>query len=265
MRYATYEWNADDVVSRWRAGTLWKFLAGLHVNDVLAGFDDAQITKYSSPRGAAEFNAFIAQAAAHRVRVELLLGDPSWIPPSGIPSLEGILRKLHAVHFAGLNLDLEPNELRGVPWNTRLKYLAASMKAYVAASPWRVTLDLNYYFVNDLAPRAAYCLMCGLQAAGLKHVDLMTYVGNPKTVESFVQPVLRRYPWMAFTIGQSVEPPSVLPPGDSYWGDGFTEFYADMNELDAKLRSQSNYDGLVIESMQYLETMPAARYSSPSK
>jgi hypothetical protein len=253
LRYGTYEWSVEDLVARWHAGTLWAFLSAKHVDDVLAGFDDAYIAKCSHPKGAAEMNALIADAAQHDVRVELLLGDPSWILPSGVAGLKKILRDVKAVHFAGLDLDLEPNEVEGVPTKTVMLDLVAAMRAYLKASPWPVSLDVNHIYVDAPKRDAGVCLMCDLRDAGLTRVNLMTYISNPREVVAADAPILAHYPSVTFTIAQSVEPPSVLPPYDSYWGDGFAKFYRDMQELDGKLAARKNYGGLVIESAYYLE------------
>ena len=106
LRYGTYAWSIEDFVRRYNAGTLWALLDAKHVDVVLAGFDDAYIEKCSTSAGAAAMNAIIAKAQQHGVRVVLLLGDPSWIPPSGVSSLEQILHALRSVNFAGLDLDL---------------------------------------------------------------------------------------------------------------------------------------------------------------
>jgi hypothetical protein len=254
LAYGTYEWSAADLMKRWHAGSLWSFLVAKHIDAVLVGFDDAYITKCSTPRGAAEMNDMIAQAARRGVRVDLLLGDPSWIPASGIAGLEKILDELHRVHFAGLDLDLEPNEVAGQPLETVFRELVAAMKAYIRASPWPVSLDVNHIFVDRAAlKKTPYCLLCGLEHVGLKRVNLMTYVSDQREVVTDVAPILARYPSVAFTIAQSVEPPSVLPVYDSYWSDGFAVFYRDMRRLDGALKPRKNYAGLTIESMQYLE------------
>ena len=256
LRYAVYEWNVDDAVERWKAGTLWRMLAAKHVDDVLAGFDDAQIATYSTKAGTAQFNAMIADGAKHGVTFELLLGDPSWIPSSGIPSLESIWQRLHGIAFAGVNLDLEPNEVRGVPLKTVLDELVASMHVYVSASPWKpVTLDLNYYYANGALTPPGYCILCRLQRAGVRSIDLMTYVRGAPAVASDAAPILKAYPNVRFQIGQSVEPPNVLPPSDSYWGLGFARFYSDMEDLNARLTPAESYGGIVIESLQYLELL----------
>jgi hypothetical protein len=256
LQYGAFAWDAGDVTARWRAGTLWTLLQSKHVNDILIGFDDEQIARYSTPGGTATFNALIAQAAQHGVRVELLLGDPSWILPSGTGSLESILHDLRGVRFTGLNLDLEPNQVTGHPMHAVLADLVAGMRAYVAASPWPVTLDVNWIYVGNVhGLDDGYCLMCGLRTTGLRHIDLMTYISDPATVVAKDRPLLQKYPWMTFTIAQSVEPRTVLPPGDSYWGDGFARFYADMQTLDATLKPTKNYSGIVIEWLKYLETI----------
>jgi hypothetical protein len=254
LQYGTYEWSVEDFVQRYRAGTLWKLLADKHVDVVLAGFDDAYIRKCSTPQGAAAMNAIVADAARRGVRVELLLGDPSWIPPSGVASLTHILRELRRVNFAGLDLDLEPNELKGVPAVAAFKDLVASMHAYIAASPWPVSIDVNHIYVDESAVKKySYCLMCGLASAGLKRANLMTYISDPATVAADAGAILDRYPSVSFTISQSVEPTSILPVYDSYWSDGFDLFYKDMQRLDATLAPHANYAGITIESLTYLE------------
>jgi hypothetical protein len=243
-------------MQRLKAGTLWEFLAKKRVNGVLLGFNDTYIEQCSTPKGAAAMNAIIAQASKRGVNVELLLGDPSWIPASGIPSLTHILHELRAVNFAAVDLDLEPNEVAGPTTAAVFKELVASMHAYVAASPWPVSIDVNHIYVDDDAIKQyAYCLMCGLAKAGVKHVNLMTYVSDPLKVVDDVAPILARYPSVTFTISQSVEGLSVLPWYDSYWSVGFAQFHRDMEDLDAALRPSKNYGGILIESMYYLERM----------
>ncbi|HZZ01162.1 MAG TPA: hypothetical protein VFE36_16490 [Candidatus Baltobacteraceae bacterium] len=256
--YAAYAWNADEIVSRWKAGTLWSLAETLHVDDFMLGFTDADIATYSRKNGTAEMNALIAEGKRHGIAFDLLLGDPSWILPKGIPGLERILRRLHAVRFAGVNLDLEPNELSKTPIKTAVMDLVSAMKQYVAVSPWPVTLDANWIYMNNGNTfNGGYCFPCGLKAAGVKRIALMVYISSPKTAYAVSAPILKRYSSFTFTIGQSVEPPSVLPKRDSYWQDGFTAFYADMQKVDAKCRVLPNYAGLAVESLQYLETMPS--------
>lgn len=257
LRYSAYAWNADDVVSRWKAGTLWSFAKRLSIDDFMLGFTDADIAKYSKKSGTDALDAMIAQGKRHGVAFDLLLGDPSWILPNGVPVLKRILQRLHRVHFSGVNLDLEPNEVRGKPIKTAIVDLVNAMKQYVAVSAWPVTLDANWIYVNDGNTfNGGYCYPCGLQSAGVTRIALLVYVSNPKTVYAISSPILEHYPSFRFTIGQSVEPPGVLPKRDSYWHDGFSAFYADMQKLDAKMRARANYAGLDVESLQYLDTMP---------
>jgi hypothetical protein len=258
LTYAVYAWNAADVISRWKAGTLWSFAQNLHVKTFMLGFTDADITTYSRAQGTAQMNAMIAEGKRHGVTFELLLGDPGWIPPSGVPLLERILQRLRSVQFAGLNLDLEPNEVKGMPIKTVVMDLVNAMKQYVAKSAWPVTLDANWIYMNNGDKfNGGYCYPCGLESARVKRIALLVYISDPKTVYAVSAPILKRYPSFTFTIGQSVEPPSVLPKQDSYWHDGFAAFYADVQRLDTKLRTRANYAGLDVESLQYLETMPS--------
>ncbi|HEY1976733.1 MAG TPA: hypothetical protein VGG89_09325 [Candidatus Baltobacteraceae bacterium] len=258
LTYGTYAWNVAEVTSRWKRGTLWTFAAAIHVNDFLLGFTDANIAKYSRKDGTAQMNAMIAEGKKHGVAFELLLGDPSWIVPSGVPKLVRILHRLAAVHFAGVNLDLEPNEVTGLPIRTVIMDLVDAMPRYLTASSWPVTLDANWIYMNDGNRfNGGICYPCGLEAASVKRIALLVYISDPKTVYAVCAPILKHYPNFSFTIGQSVEPPKVLPKRDSYWHDGFAAFYADMQRLDGNMHALRDYTGLTIESLQYLQTMPS--------
>jgi hypothetical protein len=252
--FAAFAWNAGDVMNRWKTGTLWRLLEAKKLNGLLLGFTDADIARYSSAQGTATMNRFIAEAGAHGVRVGLLLGDPNWILPAGISSLKRILHRLRHVTFAEVNLDLEPNQVRGLPQRTVFNDLVAAMSAYISASPWPVTLDVNYIYANPAATHG-YCLLCRLGSAGLRSIVLMTYVSRPQVVNAVDRPILTRFSHMRFTIGQSVEPPSVLPPQDSYWSDGFARFFLEMQKLNYLLSTHPNDGGITVESLQYLETM----------
>lgn len=258
VTYATYAWQAGDVISRWKAGTLWSVAKALYVDDFMLGFTDADIARYSQKSGTAELNAMIADGKRRGVAFDLLLGDPTWIEPSGVPKLKRILNRLRGVRFDGVNLDLEPNQVSGMPTKTVVMDLVAAMKQYLAVSAWPVTLDANWIYMNDGNKfNGGYCFPCGLQTAGVKRIALLVYISNPKTVYDVSAPILKRYPAFTFTLGQSVEPPGVLPKQDSYWHDGFGAFYNDMRKLDAKMRVRANYAGIDVESLQYLETMPS--------
>ena len=180
------------------------------------------------PRRAPNYEAMIAKAQRHGVRV-VCLAVPSWIPPSGVSSLEQILHDLRGVNFAGLDLDLEPNELTGVPVVKAFKELVSSMRAYEGASEWPVSIDVNHIYVDDAAVKEySYCLMCGLESAGVKLVNLMTYVSDPRpspptSVRSSRNIRRRRSPF------RRASNPRALPVWDSYWSDGFALFYKDMH------------------------------------
>ncbi|MBV8491320.1 MAG: hypothetical protein JO199_12390 [Candidatus Eremiobacteraeota bacterium] len=255
--YGTYEWSVGDAVGRWKAGTLWATLAAKHVDDMLVSFDDAELATYSTRAGKAVLNAVIKDGATHHVRFELLLGDPRYIPPSGIPTMEAIWKQLQGVNFAGLNLDLEPNEVKGTPLRTVLDELVSSMHAYVTASPWQpVALDLDYYYANGALGVKGYCLVCHLQSAGVRSIALMTYIRGPQIVASDVTPLLVQYPKIGFTIAQDVDPYPAYPQ-DSYWSLGFSKFYDDMQSLNARLTQArlGNYQGIVIQSFHSLVRM----------
>jgi len=248
-RYGSYAWESREVMAQWAGGTLWPTLASQRVARVLLSLDGKQISQAATPAGAARLGRFIADAHAHSVAVDLLLGDPHWILPAERGELTAIVARLHGISFDGLQLDLEPASLVDEGETHAIAYseLSHTLAAVRTASAWPVGVTLND---RDLAANG----VGDLSALGLRDVSVMIYTSNAQRTVVRMSAVLQRYPAIGFTLVQSVEPS--LTPEESYARAGRGAFGSDMGRIDAALRKFPNYRGIAVQSLHDLETMP---------
>lgn len=247
-RYGTYAWESREVLSLWANGTLWQMLADQRIERLALSLDGKQITEASAPAGRDRLQRFLADAHAHQVMVDLLLGDPHWILPDERAELTTILTRLRALAFDGAQLDLEPAALvdEGEAHATAYGEVAHTLAAARAASAWPVSVTVND---RDLAPGG----VGDLSGLGLRDVAVMIYTSNPQRTVSRMAAVLTRYPRIGFTLVQSVE--STLSADESYSRRGRVAFAMAMGQVDGALRKYPNYRGISLQSLHELGMM----------
>ena len=190
-------------------------------------------------------------ALAHAVRateragfsVGLLLGDPSWILPRGRADLTRILTALDSVPFDGVDLDLEPEQLREAP--ARLPALLGSLADTLAAarleSPWPLELDIN---PRDLDVRARGTPFAVLLERLHISPTLMVYAANPERVIAIAAPLIERYRQLQFRVALSLE--KSLPRTQSLRSYTRAERRARITRVASGLAAP-NFAGLVFE------------------
>lgn len=152
---------------------------------------------------------------AHRLgfRVQLLLGDPEWIRPSGRPGLLALIRRYETLPFDGLHLDLEVEQL-GWPIPTqRLRDWIATLQAAAKVSPWPVNLSSHprWFETSDTSNP---CVPCAIRPS--QSVSLMIYTRNPQRSAARATAIARRWPRLRLRLAQSVE--AGMEPGLSWHG-----------------------------------------------
>ena len=203
-RRALYLWTSPP----WLEGSEQSVSAGLTslrqqgVGTIMLSLDAEQIARYA--HGNAPLQTFAERAAAAGMRVELLLGEPSWIEPQHRAKLLQIVRSLSDAPFAGLHLDLEPNMLDNSDAGTArlLPELLLTLQAVKAASAWPVACSLHPRYLNVVTHGAT--LGDQLTQLGID-TTLMIYVANPLRVVELAKPLLARYPQLRLRVALSLE------------------------------------------------------------
>ncbi|PID76428.1 MAG: hypothetical protein CSB24_06690 [Deltaproteobacteria bacterium] len=245
-----YIWDSRQMLQKWgqEPKAFWQGLWQNEVNSLLVSLDAAQLRELTADRPSERqrtWHNFLQEAAANGLAIELLLGEPSWILPEHRPRLLLIIQQLQQFNFAGLHLDLEPNQLDEKRYGTSylLAQLLRTVEEAAEVSRWPVSLSLHPRYLDQ--KRYKICLGCGLQNLELKEVALMIYTANPKRTAAIARPILARYPRLNFAVAQSVEP--ILSAEESYFAKGRVVFAQKMKLLQHDLPA-GNFSGIYIQS-----------------
>ncbi len=240
--FAIYVWNYDKFMSR---PEIWKHSQAMQVNRVLLSLNEEQITSVAS--NPQVLNNFIADAHRYGIEVELLLGDPNWILPSERLKLIEIIKQLGGIDFAGLHLDIEPDQLDDkLVGEERLKELIETIHLAKIVSPWPVGISVHpRYLENESA--STLCVICQLQQIGVTEIAVMYYSLNIQNIVTTLKLAMNKYPNLIFSLAQSLE--RELGPENSYVHKPKQFFKNAMQQLQSQLQA-SNYGGLIIQSWQ---------------
>lgn len=201
---ALYLWTSEP----WLSGDAEAAARGLArlrqqgIGTLLLSLDAEQIARYAHSN--APLQAFARRAAAAGMRLELLLGEASWIQPQQRPKLLQIVRSLRDAPFAGLHLDLEPNMLDNSDAGAArlLPELLHTLQEVKSVSAWPVSCSLHPRYINAVADGVAL----GDQLARLGiETTLMIYVANPLRVTEIAKPLVARYPNLRLRVALSLE------------------------------------------------------------
>jgi hypothetical protein len=227
-----YAGQAEVLVSQWRAEGLGTLLISLDAEQLAAYREEPQALRQA-----------IAAARARGLRVELLLGESSWILPQYRDDLVQIILSLRQQSFDGLHLDIEPNQLEHVGRSEEnlLEEMLLTLRGAAKASPWPVDLSLHpRYLTRQVAGRS---LGDHLTAAGIS-VTLMIYVANPERVVEIAKPLLERYPQLMQRVALSVE--DILSAEESLYHYEPTERARRIEQIEREL-THSNFAGITLQ------------------
>jgi hypothetical protein len=238
-----YLWDSTTAIDL-NPQSFWQRMSEQGINRMLLSLNQKQIDQYTSQPG--QLSNFLKNAKSQGIKVDLLLGEPSWMLRENRGQLLSIIRSLRPFKFDSLHLDLEINQLdSSVSQENAFNYWLET-----AESKWPVAISSHpRYLQKNLA--AFDCFVCKLYEAGVKEISVMIYVTNTDNAIKTMTPLLADYPNIKFSVAQSVE--KQLGPVNSYAGSGKDKFLNQMMKLQTKLKVYDNFSGLVIQSWQDLQ------------
>ncbi len=250
--FGVYVWESGNLLAGARAWMpMLNAFVERRVSRILASFTGPQIQalKGARRRSLVEF----ARAADEQgIGVHLLLGEPTWILPGHREKLVTLVKRLRALPFSGLHLDLEPNQLEEEKLGTGylLQELLKTLSVALDASPWPVALSVHPRYMLRRLGHSSFGAR--LAALGLDEVSLMVYVTNPQRVYEIAAPIIERHKRLRFSIAQSVE--SMLPREESYAHLSLKDFQRRMAELHERFK-QPNFEGVLIQAWSPYQRM----------
>lgn len=249
---AVYVWDSRELFSRLQnRERYWKFLRRLSIDRLLVSLDAAQIAELR--QRPAPLSGFLQNARKRGVKVELLLGEPTWIEPKGREQLVELIAGLWDFPFDGLHLDIEPDQIYRQPLSReQFDNWVKSMTTAAKASPWPTAISVHPRYFRD-APYRDWGLAERLREAGVEDVTLMIFNSKPENVAGVAKPILAAAPQLRFRVAQSVEPQ--LDATESHARKSRADFENSMERLQQLLQPQANADGIVVQAWADLMRM----------
>lgn len=248
-----YVWNSGDLIAGQQDEKYWRELQSDGVNRLLLALNAQQIADAQvQPQ---KLRGFLDAAKHHGMTVELLLGEPSWIEPAQRPKLVAIINNLRGFDFAGLNLDIEPDQIYKQPLDqAQFDNWMETLRSAAKASPWPTAATMHPRYFRD-PPYMSWNVEQRLRDAGIGQVVLMIFNSNPQRVADIARPIVGspRAGGLRFRVAQSVEPE--LEPQLSYARRSPQDFRQSMQQLQGLLAAQPNTDGIVVQAWNDLRRM----------
>lgn len=249
---AVYVWDTRELFGKLQnRERYWKLLQRLSIDRLLISLDAAQIAELR--QRPAPLTGFLQNARKRGVKVELLLGEPTWIEPKGREQLVELISALWDFPFDGLHLDIEPDQIYKQPLSReQFDNWVKSMTAAAKASPWPTAISVHPRYFRD-EPYKGWGLGERLREGGIQEVTLMIFNSKPDNVANVAAPILAASPQLRFRVAQSVEPQ--LDATESHAKKTRADFENSMGRLQQLLRPQANADGIVVQAWADLMRM----------
>ncbi|MBN2514167.1 MAG: TolC family protein [Sedimentisphaerales bacterium] len=250
-----YVWDTQDLpFDSDTQGQWFENITRLGVRRLLLSFTTQQINAMQNLHQRQSIVQFIDAARDHGIRVEWLLGDPSWILPEHRDSLTELIRSFTDIPFQGIHLDLEPDQLTFAEHESEwlLGRLCETVTAVKSSTALPVGLSMHYRYLQDTSTGSF--LASSFDKSALDEIILMIYITDTRRVSQIAGSIIEQYPRLTFSIAQSVEP--ILSTAESYHDIARKDFLLKLTTLSEQL--QYKYFGsLVVQDWQsFLEMSP---------
>lgn len=239
-----YVWWADPFLDSHRRGAELDRLQEAGFSRMLLSFTAGEVRFTRTSAGRSALNSLLEEARDRKIRVDLLLGDPSWILPGQRVGLLALVDHFASFPFAGIHLDLEPDSLPGSA--ARRAELLHEMLRTVRAVGERTSLSLSIsihprYLEDKLGHTAGPVL----EELGLESAAVMIYSTATEAVLRRFLALAETWPRLRLALAQSVE--KALPRTESYADLGLAGFEERMGTLERRLEGD-HFAGLFIQA-----------------
>lgn len=232
IKAAVYVWDAEPFLQRDTRAAALNEIVNAGFSRMLISFTNKQVLNISSPTGKKELDALISAAKGKGVRIDLMLGDPTWAEPDHRGELLSLIKELQGFAFDGIHFDIEPDSLPGAAARRAelLLGLANTLKAVREITTLPVSISIHpRYLEGDLGILARQKLL----PLGLEEVVVMIYSDNPHATVQRMAAIIRSNPGMPLSLAQSVE--KNIPLAESYANHTLQEFKDAMYILEGNL------------------------------
>lgn len=250
---SVYVWRAEPLLNSLTRGSELDRLIKEGFDRVLLSFNSGEVRAFKKSEGArASLRALLKASDGRGVRMDLLLGDPSWILPEHRVELANLVRFFAPFEFDGLHLDLEPDSIPGAASRRRelAGELIRTLELIDGVTDLPISLSVHpRYLEGDL--RSFF----GPELAKLnpEEVAVMLYSTDAELVVRRFGAILRANGDLHISLAQSIE--KVLSTKESYGSLGRSAMWSRLSYYD-ELFDRSNFRGFVVQAwLDYKEAV----------
>lgn len=243
---AVYVWSAQSFLQSDTRTAAINEIADAGFARMLISFTPQQLSDLLLPKGKDELEALLSAAKSKGIRMDLMLGDPTYAEAAHRGKLISLIKQLRNFTFDGIHLDIEPDSLPGASARRPelLEGLADTVKAVREITTLPVSISIHpRYLEGDLGVLARQKLL----PLGLEEVVVMIYSDNPHATAQRMSAIITSNPSVTFSLAQSME--KNIPSTESYAAKSKQQFSDAMHLLEDNL---ANYElkGIFIQSWE---------------
>lgn len=218
---------------------------------LLLSFDEQLLLQLSQPGQAAQqLQALAAQAQQRNIRLDLLLGEPTWVLPEARAHLHRLITSVQGLPFHTIHLDLERSQLKPnqqLDWEKHTIALLTEV-TQMSAVPIALTTHHREFVLPGF--------MDALSQAGVKEIVPMIYSSNPATTLAVVRKMPALPEGMQLALAQSIE--VELNKQESYYFQGKAKAALQWKQLAQTLAAEMpGFNGIIVQSWdEYVRARP---------
>lgn len=201
-----YVWDSRGLLDPSQRSSHLQALQSQGIQRLMVGLTHQQIAQGSST--ALALRELLTAARHRHQRVSLLLGDPDWLRPEKRPKLLALIRGYRQLHFDGLHLDLEVEQLGWPVPAARVHQWLQTVREVQRISPWPISLSSHPRWFETPPPGISEanwpCVPCGLET--VETITLMIYQRPAERMLARSTAIAQQWPRIRFRVAQSVEP-----------------------------------------------------------
>lgn len=244
---SVYVWNAAPLLDIETRRSQLARLRAEGFTHVLLSFNAEQINAMASPESAESMEKLLETARGDGIRVDLLLGEPTWLYPANRGKLLNIISAMSAFKFGGIHLDIEPDSLseNGKSAAQLLDMLIETVAGVRKQTKLPLSISIHPRFLEgELAAQAEK----GLGSLGLEYAAVMIYSNNVALTERRFSKISENCRALNLKLAQSVE--SGIPGDETFHASGRAGYAAAMESLIRRLGAVRGFKGIIIQSWE---------------
>lgn len=214
---------------------------------LLLSFTEAQLKQLAAdPQVRLQLDQLANKAKQRGIKLELLLGEPSWVLPQGRGNLLVLLKQVRGLPFEMVHLDLERSQLPAAQQTNWEQNTLDTLTEAVAQT--RVPISLTTHHRELQRPE----FLQSLQHAGVKEVVPMVYSASAQRTLDVVRQLPPMPQGVDLAVAQSIE--KDLPAEESRFRSGKRQSLAHWRSVAQSLRQVPGFKGIIVQSWEdYME------------